>query len=50
MTRQKRFVGVWLAPAGHDTIMAMARRETNGNVSEMIRVLLREAVSARVNR
>jgi hypothetical protein len=50
VTRQKRFVGVWLSPAGYDTIRAMARRETNNNVSEMVRTLLREATNARMRK
>jgi len=50
MTSAKRLIALRLSPAGHDVIRDMARRETDGNVSEMVRILLREAVAARMNR
>ena len=38
---------VRLSPAGRDRIDALAKRETNGNRSDMIRKLLAEAMMAR---
>jgi hypothetical protein len=44
---RREYVGIKLSPAGLETVRAMAEQETGGNVSEMIRRLLVEAVTAR---
>lgn len=47
VTSRNRFVGVRLSPAGYDVLQRMADDETNGNLSEMMRTLLREAITHR---
>ena len=44
---KREFVGVKLSPAGLAAIRDLAAKETVGNLSEMIRLLLSEAVAAR---
>lgn len=44
---RRTYVGVRLSPAGLEAIEKLAAMETGGNLSEMIRKLLSEAVTAR---
>lgn len=47
---RRTFTGVRLSETGRDAIQYYADRETGGNVSEMIRRLLAEALTARQRR
>jgi len=47
---RRLYVGVRLSPAGLEAIEKLAAAETDGNLSEMIRKLLAEAVAARQRR
>jgi len=44
---RREYVPVRLSPAGVEAIRALASAETAGNLSEMIRTLLGEALAAR---
>jgi hypothetical protein len=50
MAAARKFVGVRLAPTGRAAIQELADREAGGNLSEMVRRLLSEAVTARRKR
>lgn len=47
---RRQYVGVRLSPAGLEAVEKLAETETEGNVSEMIRKLLSEAITARQRR
>lgn len=45
---RREYVGIRLSPDGLETVRRFAEQETGGNLSEMVRKLLGEAVNARV--
>jgi hypothetical protein len=47
---RREYVGVRLSPSGLEAIEKLAAAETEGNLSEMIRKLLGEAVAARAQK
>jgi len=47
---RRLYVGVRLSPDGLDVVEKLAEAETGGNLSEMIRKLLSEALAARQRR
>lgn len=49
-SKQRRPFTVRLNPAGHDEVLRLAREETEGNASQMVRKLLGEALDARRKR
>lgn len=46
----RRYVPVRISGDGYKTLADLAKQETGGNVSEMIRKLLAEALTARATR
>ena len=46
----REYVGIRLSPDELEAVRRFAEQETNGNLSEMIRKLLAEAVKARSGR
>ena len=47
---RRKYVGIRLSPDELEAVRRFAEQETNGNLSEMIRKLLAEAVKARSGR